>query len=361
MATNNKLFGNKFTVEALTNTFSYRATRGVLYIILDDATVPAGLYVYNRYKEVVESWDSKNKDYITTAFVDYKVKKVVVASGHNDAGISGSLSNTLKLLNKVRFNGWMVAPQITNETEKKKLADFVKLQRQDEDYPVKAVLYNYKADNEGIVNWTGDNLGIDNYTSEEYCVDVASVLCTLGANEAITNYVAKKVKSCDIKDDNDTCVANGELFLINNGTNIVFSNGVNSLQTIPKGQNEYLTHIRVVEVVDMVKDDINTICNEKFTGKIGNSFSNRRTINNYFNSYLSGLKGYLSNDDESFSELDAEATREYLESLHNIENLDEMEDDEVLRQKLGTYAFYSITLYVMDVIESINFKIKYEI
>ena len=38
-----------------------------------------------------------------------------------------------------------------------------------------------------------------------------------------------------------------------------------------------------------------------------------------------------------------------------------MEDDEVLKQKLGTYAFYSITLYVMDVIESINFKIKYEI
>ena len=41
--------------------------------------------------------------------------------------------------------------------------------------------------------------------------------------------------------------------------------------------------------------------------------------------------GYLSNDDESFSELDAEATREYLESLHSIENLDEMEDDEVLK------------------------------
>ena len=98
MATNNKLFGNKFTVQALTNTVNYRATRGVLYLILDDATVPAGLYVYNRYKEVVESWDSKNKDYITTAFVDYKVKKVVVASGHDDTGISGSLSNTLKLL-----------------------------------------------------------------------------------------------------------------------------------------------------------------------------------------------------------------------------------------------------------------------
>ena len=58
---------------------------------------------------------------------------------------------------------------------------------------------------------------------------------------------------------------------------------------------------------------------------MGNSYSNRRTVNSYFNSYLSGLRGYLSNDDESFSELDAEATREYLESLHSIENLDKME------------------------------------
>lgn len=362
MATNNKLFGNRFDVQALADTIEIRATKGVLYLALDDATVPSKIYVYNKYKEVTEQWDSKNKEYIRSAFLDYGVKKIVVAVGHDDAdGIDGSLEETLKLVNKIRFNGWIVAPAITTNDAKKTLCDFVKAQRTEEDYPLKGVVYNYKPDFEGVVNFTGTDLEIDNYTENEYCLDVASVFCTLGANESITNHVVKKVKNCDVKTDADKCVAEGELFLINNGIDIVFTNGVNSLQTIPEKQNEYLTHVRVIESIDLVKEDINTICNKKVLGKRGNSYSNRRTLCADINNYLTSLQGsYLSNDEKSYCELDVEATREYLEKTLMI-NTDEMEDEEVLKQKLGTYVFLSITLYIMDIMEDITFKIRYEI
>ena len=357
--TSNTLFGNKFSISALADSVTERATKGVLILVLDDATVAPKLYTYKKLKEVAENYDTKNKGYITTAFSDYKVRKVIVAVGHAGGGITDSLDDTLALLSKVRVNGYMAVPQITDEQDKKKVADFIKTQRNDEDYPLKGVLYNYQADNEGITNFTGNNLGIDEYTSDEYCLDVACMKCTLGANENLTNHIAKKVKSCDVKVDADASVANGELFLINNGTNIVFSNDVNSLTTIPNGQNEFLTHARVVEVLDLVKEDINEICNRTITGKMGNSYSNRRTVVANLCKYLKSLRGYLSNDDLSFAELDLEATKEYLDSINF--DYSEMDDETILKQKIGTNVFIKITLYVMDIMEHINFNIKYQI
>ena len=358
--TSNTLFGNRFSISALADSVTERATKGVLILVLDDATVTPKLYTYNKLKEVVENYDTKNKGYITTAFSDYKVRKVIVAVGHDASeGITGSLEGSLALLSKVRVNGYMVAPQITDNQDKKKVADFIKTQRNDEDYPLKGVLYNYKADNEGITNFTGSDLGIDGYTSDEYCVDVACMKCTLGANENLTNHIAKKVKSCDVKVDADASIGNGELFLINNGTNIVFSNDVNSLTTIPNGQNEFLTHARVVEVLDLVKEDINEICNRTITGKMGNSYSNRRTVVANLCKYLKSLKGYLSNDDLSFAELDLEATKDYLDSISF--DYSEMDDETILKQKIGTNVFIKVTLYVMDIMEHINFNIKYQI
>ena len=357
--TSNTLFGNKFSISALADSVTERATKGVLILVLDDATVTPKLYTYNKLKEVAENYDTKNKGYITTAFSDYKVRKVIVAVGHAGGGITDSLDDTLALLSKVRVNGYMAVPQITDEQDKKKVADFIKTQRNDEDYPLKGVLYNYQADNEGITNFTGNNLGINEYTSDEYCLDVACMKCTLGANENLTNHIAKKVKSCDVKADADASVANGELFLINNGTNIVFSNDVNSLTTIPNGQNEFLTHARVVEVLDLVKEDINEICNRTITGKMGNSYSNRRTVVANLCKYLKSLRGYLSNDDLSYAELDLEATKEYLDSINF--DYSEMDDETILKQKIGTNVFIKVTLYVMDIMEHINFNIKYQI
>ena len=360
MATSNTLFGNKFSISALADSVTERATKGVLILVLDDATVAPKLYTYKKLKEVVENYDAKNKGYITTAFSDYKVRKVIVAVGHDGSqGITGSLDDTLALLSKVRVNGYMAVPQVTNERDKKKVADFIKTQRNDEDYPLKGVISNYTSDSEGITNFTGNNLGIDEYTSDEYCLDVACMKCTLGANENLTNHIAKKVKSCDVKVDADASVANGELFLINNGTNIVFSNDVNSLTTIPNGQNEFLTHARVVEVLDLVKEDINEICNRTITGKMGNSYSNRRTVVANLCKYLKSLRGYLSNDDLSYAELDLEATKEYLDSINF--DYSEMDDETILKQKIGTNVFIKVTLYVMDIMEHINFNIKYQI
>jgi hypothetical protein len=391
MATSNTMSEIKFSLQALINSINTRSAKGVLLIVVDDKNVQ-GLYTYKQLKKVTDDWETANKTYITTAFSDYGVNEVMVVSAHvgdttgtmaGKDNISNSLSTALSLLNKVYVNGYMVVPQITTNSDKKIVADFVKEQRVD-DYPLKCVLFNYStADNEGIINFTGSNLTnevtisstvgnatvdgsavsattIESVSSNDYTVDVASYLCTLGANESITNHTAKNVVGCDVKADEDACVANGELFLYNNGSNIVFSRGVNSKQTFASNESEALSKIRVIDVIDMVKSDLRLIFNSTYLGKVGNSYTNRKSLCVTLNNYLSGIssQGYLSNDDTSYVELDVNATKTYLESLGT--DTDGMTDAQILRAKIDTHVFADAVLYIMDIIEDINFVLQYE-
>jgi hypothetical protein len=373
MPTTNTMSKLKFSLQALANSIATRADKGVLILVLDDKNVQ-GLYTYRQLKKVTENWETANKNYISTAFSDYGVAEIMVVSQHTNANstvngkdnISNSLPNCLALLNKVFKNGWLVAPQISTDADKKIVADFVKSQRKDSDYPIKAVLYNYEADNEAIVNFTGANLKntINGTTSlvesGDYTVEVASYLCILGPNESITNHVAKNITDCDIKDDDDASVANGELFLYNNGTNIVFSRGVTSKQTFATNESEALSKIRVVEVIDMVKSDLRDTFNNSYLGKYGNSYANRKSlVSNLNGTYFKTIskQGYLSNDEVSFCELDVDATRNYLESKGT--DTDNMKDQDILKAKIDTHVFIKSTLYIMDVIEDVNFVLQY--
>lgn len=274
--------------------------------------------------------------------------------------IGNSLADSLAMLNQVYINGWMVVPQITDAdvASKKMVADFVKSQRKANDYPLKAVLYNYEADSEGIVNFTAKGLKnkvngvVTSVIPEEYILQVASYLCVLGANEGITNHVAKNITDVDAVLDPDLQVSNGELFLVNNGTDIVYTRGVNSKQTFATNESEVLSKIRVVEIIDMVKSDLRQTFNKSYIGKYGNSFANRKSLVSQLNgTYFKTLmrQGYLSNDETSYCELDVNATKVYLESLGV--DTDDMKDIDILRHRIDTHVFIKCRLLVMDVIE----------
>ena len=345
----------------MAQSIQYRASHGTLILALDDENVQAGIYTYTKLKLVTESYNAENKSYLTKAFNDYYLKKVIVVVAHDDAdGIKVSIDKALSFLGKVRINGWLVCPTATEEETKQKICEFVKMQRNEEDFPLKAVVYNYPADNEAIVNFTGTDLG-DSITSEQFCLDVGCVLCGLDANEGITNQNVKTVKTCDTKDDYNSHVQSGELFLYNDGRHIKFSTGVNSLQTIGTEQSEYLCKIRVVEVIDMVKSDLYELMDETYVGKYGNSYANRRILVAGVNAYLKTItnEGYLSNDINSYAELDVEATRDYL-NKKGIDTSD-MDDKEVLAYKIDTHVFIKVYLYVMDVIEQIQIAINYDV
>ena len=308
-----------------------------------------------------EQYKPENMAYLTKAFNNYFLKKVMVVVSHDDTdGILVSIDKALSYLGKVRENGWLVCPDAVDNEVKEKMVNFVKTQRTQEDFPLKAVVYDYPADYEAIVNFTGKDLGHE-ITSEQFCVDVACVLCSLDANEGVTNKNVKTVKTCDIKSDYDTHVQSGELFLYNDGRNIKFSTGVNSLQTIEDDQSDFLCKIRVLEVIDMVKSDLYELMDETYIGKYGNSYENRRVLVAGINSYLKTItqEGYLSTDILSYAELDVEGTRKYLEDKYI--DTSEMDDKAILAYKIDTHVFIKVYLYVMDVIEQIQITINYDV
>lgn len=375
MATQNTMSKLKFSLQALADSVISRADKGVLILILDDKNVQ-GIHTYKQLRRVTENWEVANKSFISTAFSDYGVAEMMVVSQHTGAtgtvdgkdNIGNSLADSLAMLNQVFVNGWLVAPQIedTDVASKKIVADFVKSQRKGNDYPLKAVLYNYEADSEGIVNFTAKGLKnkingvISAVSAEEYVLQVASYLCTLGANEGITNHVAKNITEVDSVLDADLKVSNGELFLVNNGTDIVYTRGVNSKQTFATNESEVLSKIRVVEIIDMVKSDLRQTFNKSYIGKYGNSFANRKSLVSQLNgTYFKTLmrQGYLSNDETSYCELDVDATKVYLESLGV--DTDNMKDIDVLRHRIDTHVFIKCRLLVMDVIEDIYFVLQY--
>lgn len=375
MPTQNTMSKLKFSLQALADSTITRAEKGTLILVIDDKNVQ-GIKKYQQLIKVTDNWETANKNYISTAFSDYGVSEIMVVSQHTNAekavdgkdNIGNSIANCLALIGQVFVNGWLVAPQIkdTDTASKKIIVDFVKSQRTGLDYPLKAVLYNDSADSEGIVNFTAKGLTntvsgvVTTVSPEDYLVDVGSYLCTLGANEGITNHVAKNITDVAVMTDPDTHVSNGELFLVNNGTNIVFSRGVNSKQIFATNESEVLSKIRVVEVIDMVKSDLRETFNNSYIGKYGNSYANRKSlVSNLNGTYFRTLmnQGYLSNDTTSFCQLDINATKVYLESKGT--NTDGMKDADILKAKIDTHVFISCVLYIMDVIEDINFVLQY--
>ena len=62
---------------------------------------------------------------------------------------------------------------------------------------------------------------------------------------------------------------NGKLILINDGTKIKIARGVNSLTTTSDSKGDDFKKIKIMEAVDMIRDDIRTTFEDEFVGTDG--------------------------------------------------------------------------------------------
>ena len=108
MATSNAMNKLIFKLHALADDYGIRSARGTLILVLDDANVQ-GIHTYKKFKKISENFETKNKEYMQIAFAEYGIKKLIVASGHNEGGIEVSIVDTLKILNRTYENGYVVA------------------------------------------------------------------------------------------------------------------------------------------------------------------------------------------------------------------------------------------------------------
>ena len=223
------------------------------------------------------------------------------------------------------------------------------------------MLPNCAAGVEGIVNFTTDNIkvGTKTYGTSEFCPRIAGILAGLPLNRSATYYVLSEVESITESETSDEDVDNGKLILINDGTKIKIARGVNSLTEFTNEKGQDFSKIKIVEAIDMIRDDVRPTFEDEFVGKVENSYDNKivfiAAINKYFKDLAS--RGVLYDQFDNKAEIDVEATREWLSQTKDVSA---WEDEQIKTANTGTNVFVKANIQIQDAIEDLHFGIYIE-
>lgn len=341
--------------KTLAETLIARSERGIVAVILKDNSNSTETHTYTKETDIVKShYTAVNFAYLSLIFKG-NPSKVIVERVQTDGDITSTLE---RLKNKKWY--YLTVPDITDE-EKETVLEYIKEQRAQYHKTFKAVLPNCAAGVEGIVNFTTDNIkvGTKTYGTSEFCPRIAGILAGLPLNRSATYYVLSEVESITESETPDEDVDNGKLILINDGTKIKIARGVNSLTEFTNEKSQDFSKIKIVEAIDMIRDDIRTTFEDEFVGKVENSYDNKivfiAAINKYFKDLAS--RGVLYDQFDNKAEIDVEATREWLSQTKDVSA---WEDEQIKTANTGTNVFVKANIQIQDAIEDLHFGIYIE-
>lgn len=329
-----------------------RSERGVVAVILKDSSNTTNTNIYTSETEITKShYTAANLGLLSLVFLGAP-SKVIVERVPSD----GDLSAALERLKGKQWS-YLTIPSIADD-EVNEIVDYIAEQRTTYHKSFKVVLPNVSADKEGIINFATDNIktGTKTYSTNEYCARIAGILAGLPLNRSATYYALPEVESITESDTPDADVDNGKLILINDGTKIKIARGVNSLTTTTDSKGEDFKKIKIIEAVDMIRDDIRKTFEDDFVGKVENSYDNKiifiAAVNKYFTD-LAG-NGVLYDQFDNKAEIDIEGTRAWLSQTRDVSDWD---DEQIKTANTGTNVFVKANIQVQDAIEDLDFKI----
>ena len=338
--------------KTLAETLITRSERGIVAVILKDNSNTALTHTYTRESDITKShYTAANLNLLSLAFLGTPAKVIV-----ERVGTDGTIDEALERLKNKKWS-YLAVPGIADE-ELDTVVNFIKEQRSTYHKSFKAILPNVAADNEGIINFATDNIkaGGKTYTTAEFSMRIAGILAGLPLNRSATYYTLPEVESIQESETPDTDVDNGKLILINDGTKIKIARGVNSLTTTTETKGDDFKKIKIVEAVDMIRDDIRTTFEDDFVGKVENSYDNKiifiAAINKYFTDLASS--GVLYSQFENKAEIDIESTRAWLSQKKDVSAWD---DEAIKTANTDTYVFVKANIQIQDAIEDLDFKI----
>jgi len=338
--------------KTLAETLITRSERGIVAVILKDNSNASLTHTYGSESEITKShYTAANLNLLSLAFLGTPAKVIV-----ERVGTDGTIDEALERLKNKKWS-YLAVPGIVDE-ELDTVVNFIKEQRSTYHKSFKAILPNVAADNEGIINFATDNIkaGGKTYTTAEFSMRIAGILAGLPLNRSATYYTLPEIESIQESETPDTDVDNGKLILINDGTKIKIARGVNSLTTTTEIKGDDFKKIKIVEAVDMIRDDIRTTFEDDFVGKVENSYDNKiifiAAINKYFTDLASS--GVLYSQFENKAEIDIESTRAWLSQKKDVSAWD---DEAIKTANTDTYVFVKANIQIQDAIEDLDFKI----
>jgi len=176
---------------------------------------------------------------------------------------------------------------------KSAIQTWVEAMREDEGMKIQAVLANYDADSEAIINVTqGVKLADETeLTPAQTTAWVAGI--TAGARINQSNTGRKYIGAVDVvprmtKSEMEAAIQNGEfIFKVDSAQNVTAVYDINSLTTITPEKGKQFTKNRLIRTIDGINNDIKTIFESNYVGKVDNNPDGRSllraTLIEYFN------------------------------------------------------------------------------
>lgn len=333
-----------------------RSEKGVVALIVKDAAALGG-HELGAPDEIPSTLGAESRAYIELAFTGYinQPRQVIV---YVMGGEETSLDAALAYLATKKFDYLAGTPDI-DATDAQKLADWVKRQRQS-DHTVKAVLPDLEADSEAVINFAtaGIKRGETEYTSSQYCSRIAGLIAGTPMTIACTYAPLPEVTAVAEMSrlQLDTAVDGGKFVLFHDGEKVKVGRGVTSLQTTIAGKGDAFKKIKIVEAMDMIKNDIRMTAEDNYIGKYPNSYDNKCLLIVAIKGYFEELErsGILARE-SSVVEIDAAAQRLYLKQ-QGID-ISDMSEQQIKEANTDSKVFLRARISILDAIEDIELPI----
>ena len=331
-----------------------RSARGIVALILKDSTkVTFDTKVYTDISQLSAlDWTATNLDFIQKTFLGTPTKIIVERI---DAAAVDYNAALVRLINK-KWNYLAVPGLVVGDVAT--ISTWIKTQRDVNKKTFKAVLPNSISDHEGIINFagTGIKVGGTTYTTAAYCCRIAGILAGLPFTRSSTYFALSEVESITETATPDADIDAGKLILVNDGEHIKIGRGVNSLTTATVTKGAKFKKIKIMEAVDLMRDDIRDTFDSEYVGKVNNFYDNKILFITAINAYFKGLQRdeVLDPDFVALAEIDVNAQALYLQSIGiDTSNLT---DAEIKEYNTGSKVFVKASGSPLDAMEDLDFS-----
>lgn len=332
-----------------------RSQLGIVALILKDGTQTLDTVTYKSVEEIkATEWSTENLDLIQKTFMGTPSKVIIERLNLEAVDYNAALTR----LNNKRFN-YLAIPGI-EDADTNLITSWIKTKRDNDKKTFKAVLPNAEGDHEGIINFTtsGIKVGEKEYTTSEYTARIAGMLSGLPFTRSSTYFEFPEIDSIKEIEDPDAAVDNGELILINDGENIKIGRGVNSLTTTTVQKTEDFKSIRVVEVMDLIKDDIRTTFDTQYVGKVNNIYDNQVLFITSVNAYFTGLAADEILDPSAVNKATIDVAKQRLAWESIGTDTKNWDDQKVKEASFKRNVFLAGNVKIVDAMEDLDFDIS---
>lgn len=275
----------------------------------DTATFDVVLYLGTTKvdsQNVSKASELKDNEYVTwkaSAALE-ETAGTSLAGGTNSEVTGTSYQSYLSAIESYQFNVMGVATD--DATTKSMVASFVKRLRDDVGVKFQAVLYQCEADYEGIINVeNGVNEADVSASSLVYWVTGAEAGCAVEDSLMNTTYDGEfAVDVAYTQTALKAALDAGKFIMHNVSGDVKVLRDINSLTTYTTDKGEVFSDNKTVRVCDQLGNDIATLFNEKYMGKIPNDASGRVSLWNDvvdLHNALSRIRAIENFDSESIT------------------------------------------------------------